>query len=242
MQKYKIGNVNFLNSFPFRYGLETKNIDFETFVPSVIADKLERNELDIGLVPVATYLNHPEWRIIGNYGIIAEKKVRTVLLASKVPVFEIKSVKFDKDSRSSNQLCKVLMDKFWKCNPIWNPQSEADACIQIGDKAFNAHLEYPYIYDLAEEWNKFTGFPFVFAVWVSNKQIDSNFALMFNDALEFGINHIEETIEKYRELLKIEVNDARNYLTHNITYTADFISQMAIMLFNDYSNVLNLKA
>ncbi len=235
MQKYKIGNVNYLNSFPFRYGLEAHGIDFETFVPSAIADMLEKNELDIGLVPVAAYLNHPEWKILADYGIAAEKLVRTVLLASKVPIEEVKSVQFDADSRSSNQLCKVLMEKYWKLNPSWNPEHKADAYIQIGDKAFNAHHNYPYVYDLAQEWNKYTGLPFVFAVWVSNKNIEPDFALSFSEALEFGISHIDETIDKYCELLKIEKEEARNYLNNNISFNIDFVSQVAMILFNDYS-------
>lgn len=238
MQKYKIGNVNYLNSFPFRYGLEAYGIDFETFVPSAIADKLEQNQLDIGLVPVAAFLNHPEWKLLADYGIAAEKLVRTVLLASKVPIEEVKSVQFDADSRSSNQLCKVLMERCWKLNPTWNPEYEADACIQIGDKAFNAHLDFPYVYDLAEEWHKLTGLPFVFAVWVSNKNIESDFALSFNEALEFGISHIEDSIEKYSELIKIEKHEASDYLNNNISFKIDFLSQMAMILFSDYSKVM----
>ncbi len=238
MKKYKIGNVNYLNSFPFRYGLEKNGFSFETFVPSEISSKLIKDEIDIGLVPLVAYLEHPEWILVSNYGIVAKNRVRTVVLASKVPVESIKSIKSDTDSLSSNKLCKVLMKNYWKLNPIWNPPFETDAQILIGDKAFNINQSLPFVYDLSEEWNKFTGLPFVFAVWTSNKNINADFTLEFSNALQFGTNNIAETVEYYDALLMIDKLEAFDYLTNNILFKISNLETQAISLFKEYSNTL----
>ena len=94
----------------------------------------------------------------------------------------------------------------------------ADAFVQIGDRTFSNRNQYPYQYDLASEWHKFTGLPFVFAVWASNKPIPEDFKIAFNTALEYGLNHRKEMIAGLDIVKNI---DLEIYLMKKIDYNLD---------------------
>ncbi|MBA3972463.1 MAG: menaquinone biosynthesis protein, partial [Bacteroidetes bacterium] len=177
MQKIKISVVSYLNSKPFIYGLKHSSlmdqIDLELDIPAVCAQKLKERKVDIGLVPIAILPELTEKYIISDYCIGAVGKVASVMLYSDVPLEEIKFVLLDYQSRTSVALVKVLAKKFWKIKPEWinagvdyeNKISGSMAAVIIGDRTFGLNDKYRYAYDLAEEWQKFTGLPFVFACW-----------------------------------------------------------------------------
>ena len=132
----KIGNVSFLNSFPFQYGLtRTENFQIKMLVPSEITKALENNTIDVGLVPVASYIKHPDWQLVSDFCIGAVGEVKTVILVSKKPVLEIETICYDTDSRSSNLLFRVLAAHYWKIKPRGVAEN-ADARVMIGDKTF----------------------------------------------------------------------------------------------------------
>src|ERR1043165_2452154 len=198
----KVSCVRYLNSQPFIYGLKNSpvinEIDLSLDIPSVCAEKLLNGNVDIGLVPVAVISELKESHIISDYCIGADGKVETVLLLSDVPLEKIETVLLDYQSRTSVLLVKMLAGRFWKISPQWvdgennfeNKISGAMAGLVIGDRTFTLKNNFKYVYDLAEEWKKFTSLPFVFACWVSNKIISDDFILRFNAALEKGLQQI----------------------------------------------------
>src|SRR3546814_5182842 len=97
------------------------------------------------------------------------------LLFSRKPLEEIKTIRTDGHSRTSNLLARVLASRYWKSNATFGNTTDADAFVLIGDRTFGLKDEYPYVYDLAAEWIRFTGLPFVFAVWAANKPLDATF-------------------------------------------------------------------
>lgn len=66
----------------------------------------------------------------------------------------------------------------------------------IGDKALENKSKFKYVYDLAQQWKEFTQKPFVFATWTTNKNLSSEFLQEFNEALRYGVNHIEEAVHE----------------------------------------------
>ncbi len=74
--------------------------------------------------------------------------------------------------------------------------SGTTAGLVIGDRALQQRKVSPFIYDLGEEWQKFTDLPFVFAAWISNKKLNDNFIDEFNKANVFGLNRIEEVVKE----------------------------------------------
>lgn len=222
MTKIKVSAVSYTNSKPFVYGIVhsgiLNQIDLSLDIPSVCANKLIDNQVDIGLVPVAALLHIKDYQIISNYCIGARGKVDSVFIFSNKPIQEISTLQLDAQSRTSNNLSKVLLKYHWKINPELVNSDLADAFVQIGDRTFANRDHYPYQYDLAAEWFNFTGLPFVFAVWASNKPIPEDFKIAFNDALKYGLDHRKEVIAG---LPKIENLDLEDYLTRKVDFNLD---------------------
>ncbi len=245
MSKIKISVVSYLNSKPFLYGLNHSQlldkIDLQLDIPSVCAQKLIEGKVDIGLVPAAVLPKLKEHYIISDYCIGAEGKVASVMLYSNVPLKEIKNILLDYQSNTSVVLVKVLANNFWKINPIWIP-AKADyendingntAAVIIGDRTFGLENIYAYSYDLAEEWQKFTNLPFVFACWTANKKLPDEFINEFNNALKFGIDNRPKLIEQLIEQ-NIYSTDLDVYLNQNIRYDYDDAKKEALNLFLSY--------
>ena len=208
VQRIKVSAVSYINTLPFLYGINNSEIkdqlDLSLDIPSDCAKKLLSGEVDIGLVPVAILPQLKEYHIISDYCIGAEGIVDSVALYSDVPLNEIEEVYLDYQSKTSITLVQVLAEKHWKITPVWKKASTGfenkiegtTAGVIIGDRTFNLSKQYKYKYDLAEEWFKFTGLPFVFACWVSNKKLPESFIAKFNAALESGVSNIDASVNQ----------------------------------------------
>ena len=247
MTKIKISAVSYTNTFPFIYGLENspiiEHIDLSKDIPSICAQKLLENKVDIGLIPVAVIpkLNHHE--IISDYCIGASGPVRSVILASFKPINEIETIYLDYHSRSSVMLTRILAKRFWNINVQWTDTTEGfekrlkenEAAVIIGDKALSVENNFPFVYDLAEEWIKYTKHPFVFAAWVTNKNIETRFKTEFNTALEFGLNNMDKMIQSSDFSYLPEHINPKEYLTKNIDFKLDKNKLNGLNLFLEYS-------
>ena len=153
----------------------------------------------------------PNAKIISDYCIAADGEVASVLLISNVPLKEIQTVIMDHESRTSVLLAKVLAHFYWEIKPhwldeknieqqnplLWGGQDEASAAVVIGDRALSLRNNYPFQYDLGDEWKKFTGLPFVFACWVANTHIDKNYLKLFKEALNYGVLRLRQALRGY---------------------------------------------
>ncbi len=232
MEKTRVSIVSYLNSKPFLFGLQNsavaREIELSLDIPSKVAAKLSFNLADVGLIPVAGLEDLDEYQIVGNYCIGAVGKVKTVVLASDVPVEEIDTILMDYQSRSSVLLAKVLAKFYWKksfkwentCNDFQNCSIKGKtAGVVIGDRVFDIENKYRYICDLSEEWYKFTKLPFVFAVWAANKKVSESFEIAFNRALQNGIENIEEIVKL--EKPNYPGVDIAHYFEQNISFELD---------------------
>lgn len=232
MDKTRISIVSYLNSKPFLYGLNKSQLANETEmnldIPSKIVAKLDFGMADLGLIPVAGLQNLNDYRLVSDYCIGSVNKVRTVVLASEVPLEKVETILMDYQSRSSVLLSKVLAKFYWKrafnwentCNDFQNKSIKGStAGVVIGDRVFDIEKKYNYVYDLSEEWFKFTGLPFVFAVWASTKNISPEFERSFNSALAFGIENIKQVVEmEKQDYHGVDIND---YFENNISFQFD---------------------
>lgn len=231
--KIKISAVSYTNTKPFVYGIMHSGIlaqiDLSLDIPSDCAAKLINNQVDIGLVPVAALLHIPGYQIVSNYCIGATGPVDSVFIFSDLPIEEVRTIRLDEQSKTSNNLTRVLLKNYWKVKPRVLTEGEADAFVQIGDRTFGKKGQYAYTYDLAAEWQKFTGLPFVFAVWAANKEIPETFLAGFNTALRHGLDHRKEVIAGIPAMDKFDIGD---YLLHKIDYDLDAKKLKALKLFH----------
>ena len=199
--------------------------------------------VDIGLIPVAATLNLPYWEIVAAYCIGAVGAVNSVFVFSNCDIKDVKKLQLDPQSRSSNNLARVLLKNFWKLSPelligaddYAESTDPATAFVQIGDRTFGKTGDYKYVYDLAGEWQKFTGLPFCFAAWIANKPIPQEFVDEFNKALKFGLDH---RAELFKELPKMANFDVEDYLMHKIDFELTDDKKKALYLFLEYVKAL----
>jgi len=176
-------------------------IDF----PSRIATMLSGDEIDLGLVPVAIIPQLKEYYIISDYCISCDGAVASVCLFSEVPLEKVERILLDYQSKTSVELLKILARDFWKVTPEFeNGTGEYQSRIQgstaallIGDRALIQRHRSKYIFDLGLEWKKFTGLPFVFAAWISNKPLAADFVSEFNQANAWGLARVDSVISRY---------------------------------------------
>src|SRR5215510_11094365 len=120
-KKIRVGIVNYLNTKPLLYGLQRlpvrERIELIPAYPARLAEMLADNEIDVGLIPVASIPEFPSCYIVGDYCIGAEGEIASVCLFSEVPMSEIKKVYLDYQSRSSVALLKWLMKEYWGIHP-----------------------------------------------------------------------------------------------------------------------------
>ncbi len=249
MEKIKISIVNYTNTLPFKWALKRQavieQIELQEDIPSICAQKLKYNQVQLALVPVALIPELDNYFIESGYCIGANGKVDSVKLYSQVPLAQIRTIVLDYHSKSSITLTRILVKFFWKLQTLFvdaKPGFESGisgdaAAVVIGDRTFNLNGRFAYEYDLAEEWKKFTGLPFVFAAWVSTAKLPETFIGEFNSALKYGLDHIQQAIEE-DNVQHLSKEQTLHYLTERIDYTLDAAKREALQLFLDYMSKL----
>jgi chorismate dehydratase len=246
MDKIRISAVKYANTYPFIYGLMESGFDKSVILemdhPSDCAAKLICGKVDIGLIPVAALPFVKEYHIITDFCIGANGNVRTVMLLSNSPFEDIRNIYLDYRSRSSVNLIKVLAKNSWNREFRWINTTNAfdfmnigfdEAVVLIGDQCFEFENSFRYGIDLAMEWKKFSGLPFVFACWTSNKELDIEFIKEFNEALQLGVNNIDGVVEKFGKSGTITGDILKNYLIENIDYNFNDDKKKGLKLFLD---------
>lgn len=244
MEKIRISAVRYANTYPFIYGLaETgfdKKVIIETDHPADCAAKLITGRSDIGLIPVAAIPLLKESHIISDFCIGANGRVRTVQLMSNTDFRDIKTVYLDYRSGTSVNLVKVLAKNKWKTEFNWRGTSEdfdfvhikeKEGIVLIGDQCFEFENNYRFKYDLAWEWKDFTGLPFVFACWTSNRVLPAGFTEEFNSALKTGVNNIDMVVKQFGNTGSIKGSNLKEYLTQNIDFNLNAEKRKALKLF-----------
>jgi chorismate dehydratase len=246
MEKIKISAVKYANTYPFIWGMRESGFDktiiLETDHPAQCAAKLISGKVDIGLIPVAALPMVKDYRITGNYCIGADGKVRTVMLLGNCAFSDIRTINLDYHSMSSVNLTKVLAKHMWNKHYNWVDTSEKfdfkhigadEAVVLIGDQCFEMASNYDFGIDLAEEWKKYTGLPFVFACWVANRELEPDFVSRFNSALKLGVDNIHSVAEYFGQSGVISQKELEDYLKVNIDYPLDDRKIQGMNLFLD---------
>jgi chorismate dehydratase len=230
-KRWRIGAVSYLNTRPLLLGIEQEHflsrIDLVKSYPAKIAQDLIDGQIDIGLVPVAILPELSNPHIVSKYVIATNGAVASVALFSAVPIDQIKGIYLDYQSRTSVQLLKILLAQYWKVEVNFLVATEGyidqisgtTAGVIIGDRALENLSKFPFVYDLGLTWKQHTGLPFVFAAWVANQPIPSEFMAAFDAANGYGLGHLDEVIALLPA--QEQVYDLHKYYTENISYVYD---------------------
>jgi len=239
-KKIRIGAVSYLNTRPLLYGLKehpvAERIILREDYPARVASMLLNDEIDVGLVPVAILPRLPEYHLISDFCIGCDGPVASVALFSDEPVQALEEVILDYQSRTSAMLLKLLLRDHWRKVVRLRDAGSEDfrheirhhtGGLVIGDRAFEQARHSPVMYDLGEAWKDYTGLPFVFATWVSNKRIDDDFVRDFNIANGIGVGQLEKVASGYPDT----GFDLFRYYRDNLSYAFDDRKRAAMQRF-----------
>lgn len=236
----RVGAVSYLNTKPLLYGMHgagfDKKMELILDYPASIAQMLLEDKIDIGLVPVAIIPQMKEWYLNTDFCIGATGEVASVSLFSEVELPQVKNVLLDYQSRTSAALTQVLLRQYWNLDPvIINGGSEdyrkkivgTTAGLVIGDRALEQRQISTFNYDLATAWVDYSGLPFVFAGWISNKKLPDDWVQEFNAAIAVGMNQLPQVAQQYN----FPYYNMLKYFTENISYHLDAEKRAGLDLF-----------
>lgn len=230
--KIRVSVVSYTNSLPFLYGLENSpirdKIEITKDIPSECAYKLANGLAEVGIVPVGSLDDYPEYQVISRYCIGTQGGVDSVFIFSHKPIEDVKTIRLDSHSRTSNGLARILVRRHWKKEVEWVHDGETDAIVLIGDRTFGQKQVYPHVYDLSIVWKELTGLPFAFALWVSSVPLPKEFCDEFDAAILVGLQQRSEIAAALPVRTDI---DLEYYLTKSIDYTYDKPKQEAVQLY-----------
>jgi chorismate dehydratase len=256
MKRLRISAISYLNTAPlmwdFEHGDGGSAFDISYTVPSQCAADLAAGEADIGIIPAAAYASIPGLAILPGVAIASRRPVRSILLVSKRPLDQIRSVALDTSSLTSVALTKVLFAKWWgpgrrftaMAPDIEKMMAEHDAGLVIGDPALQVDRSRYLTFDMAEEWIRFTGKPFVFAFWAIRQAAlrgvpaTLDLTAIFQDSRDHGLQppSLDRIAREWAPRLGLSETEIRAYLTENIYYDLDPSCLDGLQLFYRYAS------
>jgi chorismate dehydratase len=232
----RIAASSYLNTAPliwsFLHGSKQEAVELFTHqAPARCAEMLASGEVDAALVPVIEYQTTPGIAIVPDVCVGSISAVRSVVIASKLNnLKKVKRVALDDSSRTSVALVKIIFREFFKFEPEWQVSppnlrsmlEHNDAALIIGDPAMKIPRDRFRVFDLATLWHDFTGFGFVFAMWMAGpKQVERVRAIDFKAARDEGLAHLDDIGARHEKQTGLSRDEIRDYLTRNIAFQMD---------------------
>lgn len=234
----RLGRIGYINCYPV-YGAIDRGLvrvaaELVTGTPAELNDLLVAGELDVSVISAVEYARHAkDLVLLPDIAISCDGPVRSVAVFSKRPVGELDAatVLLTASSRTSVGLLELLCRDVWRVSPRFAqaraeaPDLEAlaglphEAVLVIGDAALilAARRTYRYRYDLGEEWKRWTGLPFVFAVWAARRAVGRDAARRVHRALlasrAWGLAHLGLLASLARAATGVSEARCRAYLT-----------------------------
>jgi chorismate dehydratase len=238
--------ISFLNARPLWWGLTHHPRPDDSFVfasPARCADLVAGGKASLALIPAIELARIPDAVAMPDICIASMTEVRSVLLVSRKPFEEIRSVALDPSSRTSVALARILLGErlgreVYETIKFDSVERAAllafeghDAAVVIGDRALQLSRELPddvtWRYDLVSEWHRLFGEPFVFALWAGRRSVlaaDSSgrsiesLRRQLRESLELGRASIETIARESSEELSLPYAELLEYFRLALHY------------------------
>jgi chorismate dehydratase len=235
----RIGRIGYINCAPV-YGAIDRGIvslppggQLVTGTPAELNELLVAGELDVSVISAIEYSRHADDLVLlRDLAISCDGPVRSVALFSRRPIGQLdaRTVLVSASSRTSVSLLELLCRAVWHIKPKFAvARAEAqdldalatlphDAVLVIGDAALAlaSRGTYPHWYDLGEEWKRWTGLPFVFAVWAARRAADPAAVQRGHKVLlasrAWGLDHLAELAVDAARSTGVALTACREYL------------------------------
>lgn len=249
--KARIAASSYLNTAPliwsFIHGSQREQVElFTDTAPARCAEMLRNGEVDVALVPVIEYQRIPDIAIVPDVCVGSRTAVKSVVLVTrKNNLKKVESVALDHSSRTSVTLVKIIFREFLGFEPKWATSApdlksmlaQADAALIIGDPAMQIPREEFRVYDLATLWHEFTGYGFVFAMWMLRKDaVEKVRSVDFAAARDEGLANLNDIERTYVEQIGLSEGEIRSYLTENIVFAVDEEMKLGLKRYFDLAS------
>src|SRR5690242_2452278 len=222
--KLRVGRIPYINCYPVYGAVDRGAVHLDATlvdgVPTALNRQMADGTLDVSVVSAVEYARDAKrYLLLPDLAISCDGPVRSVLLFSKRPATELngRRVLVSRSSMTSVALLELLFENVWKARPLFVPanaeiadvdrfgDADHDARLVIGDAALlvgsrlraqrDVPAGYSHAYDLGSEWKRWTGLPFVFAVWVAQRTTPVAQALKIHSGLiesrDWGLRHLD---------------------------------------------------
>ena len=218
--------------------------------PARCAEMLANGEVNAALIPIIEYQRLANVVVVPDVCVGSRSAARSVVLATRLNnLKKVKQVALDDSSRTSVALVKIIFPEFLGFEPEWkilppdlkSMLAHADAALIIGDPAMNISTRQFRVFDLATLWHEFTGFGFVFAMWMARAEDAARIRqLDFAGAREEGLAHWPEIAADYEKRVGLTSSEIKEYLTQNIAFSMDDEMQKGLALYFELSKKYKL--
>ena len=203
----RIGAVHYLNTKPLIRGLAelAPQADIRMDLPSRLADCLAERRVDVALIPAVELFDRSDYSVVSDACIGCEGPVLSVKLFSRKPLDQIRTLALDEGSRTSIALVQILLAEQFGLRPHLESlpigaslaDTETDAVLLIGDRAIHSPSgKFEAVWDLGDRWARWTGLPFVFALWVAHRDAPlGSIAASLSAARDRGLAELEQIAE-----------------------------------------------
>jgi chorismate dehydratase len=234
----RVGRIPYINCYPVYGAIDRGIVPFDATlvngVPSALNALTAKGELDVSVVSAVEYASNADrYLLLPDLAITCDGPVRSVLLLSKKPAPDLgrARVLLSRSSMTSVALLKLLFEHVWRAEPDFAPADAEvtdlaalegethDARLVIGDAALHlgAAQKYPFVYDLGAEWKKWTGLPFVFAVWVAQRSTPVADSLRVHARLiesrDWGLTHLDLLADQAAQATGVARRVCESYLS-----------------------------
>jgi len=236
VEMIRLGVVPFLNVKPLVYPLERGLVPhgFELVYapPSELARLMEEGAVDVGLLPVAELIRGAaSYSVLPGFSISSHEDVESVVLASWVPLDDVRSVALDGRSRSSAALLRVVLELFRGLRPRYVEREPGDgffdgvdAGMLIGDEGLRLSCDGAppgrLLYDVGRLWTEATGLPFVYAVYAVREGtvLEATDLEALLRSRRLGLSMVAKIAAAEASSLGVSAADCRRYLAERIHY------------------------
>jgi chorismate dehydratase len=239
----RVGRIPYINCYPvygaIDRGVVTLDATLVDGVPTALNRAMAAGQLDVSVISAVEYARDAaRYLLLPDVSISCDGPVRSVMLFSRRPAQQLTGcrVLVSRSSMTSVALLELLFEYVWKARPVFVPADaeiadlarstteEHDARLIIGDAALlltsgasELATQYPHAYDLGDCWKRWTGLPFVFAVWVAQRATPVDHSLAVHAGLirsrNWGLANLDQLAVQAAAATRVSRATALEYLS-----------------------------
>jgi chorismate dehydratase len=248
----RVGAVSYLNSKPLIESLAESIPDASLILdfPSRLAQGLAAGSLDVALVPSIESISDPDYEIVSDACVASRGPVLSVKVYFRTPPGDVRRLALDEGSRTSAALARVMLAERYGVEPQVESlplgstiaNTTADAVLLIGDRAIEPpHESFQHVWDLGEEWLRWTGYPFVFALWVTRRNAPlGDVEPALSEARDRGLANLSTIVARESQSMKLPHEVVDDYLRRNLHFTLGSAERQGLRLYLELASQLGL--